>query len=255
MPKKRLIFTLLYQEKSFWLSRNFRLQRVGDINWLQKNYEFSRVAQSIDELIILDVSREDSDEYEFLDAVASLSQDCFMPISLGGGINTIEKAELYIKNGADKLIINTALTSNPSLITDLVRIYGSQCIIASVDLKNENRTVSVCIDRARTVAAISFEDYLDSLISLGVGEIYLNDIKRDGTGQGYDLTLLDQYFQGFPLPVILAGGVGNADHLLEGILVDGVDAVSTANLFNFMGDGLPNARKYLLANQVDLALW
>ena len=255
MPKKRLVFTLLYQENSFWLSRNFRLQRVGDINWLQKNYEFSRVAQSIDELIILDVSRENSDENKFLDAVAALSQDCFMPIALGGGINTTAKAELYIKNGADKLIINTALVSNPSLITDLVRIYGSQCIIASVDLKIENQTVSVCVDRARTIAPVSLKDYLNSLISLGVGEIYLNDIKRDGTGQGYDLTLLHQYFHGFPLPVILAGGVGNADHLLEGILVDGVDAVSTANLFNFMGDGLPNARKYLLDNQVDLALW
>ena len=237
------------------VERNFRLQRVGDINWLQKNYEFSRVAQSIDELIILDVSRGNSDENKFLDAVAALSQDCFMPIALGGGINTTAKAELYIKNGADKLIINTALAFNPSLITDLVRIYGSQCIIASVDLKIENQTVSVCVDRARTIAPVSFEDYLNSLISLGVGEIYLNDIKRDGTGQGYDLTLLDQYFHDFPLPVILAGGVGNADHLLEGILVDGVDAVSTANLFNFMGDGLPNARKYLLDNQVDLALW
>ena len=86
---------------------------------------------------------------------------------------------------------------------------------------------------------------------MGVGEIYLNDIKRDGTGQGYDLTLLDQYFHDFPLPVILAGGVGNADHLLEGILVDGVDAVST-NLFNFMGDGLPNARKYLLTIKLTL---
>ena len=91
MPKKRLVFTLLYQENSFWLSRNFRLQRVGDINWLQKNYEFSRVAQSIDELIILDVSRENSDENKFLDAVAALG--LLHANRLGGGINTTAKAE------------------------------------------------------------------------------------------------------------------------------------------------------------------
>lgn len=255
MPKKRLVFTLLYQKKSFWLSRNFRLQRVGDINWLQENYQFSRVAKCIDELFILDVSRDNPDVKNFAHTVGEIAQGCFMPITLGGRINDTKVADYYIKNGADKLILNTAIVKNPELVKELVQTYGSQCIIASVDIKVKDGLVTAYVDNGQTPVNFSFDEYLVYLLSLNIGELCLNSIDRDGTGQGFDQDVLLRYFTNFPIPLILAGGVGNQSHLLDGIKINGVDAVSTSNLFNFMGEGLPNARQYLLDNYIDLAKW
>ena len=134
MLKKRIIFTLLYQDGFFVQSRNFNLQKVGDINWLEKNYDFKKISFYIDELIILDVSRKEKDTDKFIDNLKKVSSFCFIPISSGGGIDTFEKARNLLTNGADKVLLNTNLKEK--LLKKISEVYGEQSIIAGVDYTN-----------------------------------------------------------------------------------------------------------------------
>lgn len=255
MVKKRLIFTLLYNDGGFMLSRNFRLQRAGNIQWLKSNYNFKRIAFTIDELIILDVSRGQRNISLFCESIKSIGQECFIPIAAGGGIVSCDHAKAIMNSGADKLIVNSSLCNEPSFVRELVSIYGSQCVIASVDVKNQNGKLECYIDNGIKKVDMEFSRYIDNIIKLGIGEIYLNSIDKDGTGHGYLFGLLDQLGNTVKVPIIIAGGAGNWHHLLEGLRNPVVDAAATANLFNFIGEGFPNARKELLNNGMDLANW
>jgi imidazole glycerol-phosphate synthase subunit HisF len=255
MLKNRVIFVLLYDRGNFMLSRNFRLQKVGDLNWLKKNYDFSRIAFSIDELIVLDVSRSDHNEDKFLEHVRSLSEECFIPIAAGGGIRNVKQARNLLYSGADKIVVNSLLASDKDAIIELASEFGQQCLIASVDAKRSENGFRVWVENGTTVLDILLSEYLKEILSLPVGELYLNSMDRDGTGQGYEYELLDFLPISMRIPVILAGGAGKGEHLIEGLKDNRVDAVSTAHLFNFVGDGLVNARNSLYKMGMDLAKW
>jgi cyclase len=255
MLKKRLIFTLLYKQNNFYLSRNFRLQKVGGIDWLIKNYNFEKIACSIDELVILNLSGKDFDVKNFCDDVLRITKNCFIPVSLGGGIKNIEDAEILFSNGADKIVINSALFSCSELIRDISKRYGSQSIIASVDLKFRNNSYLVFIENGLRLIDKDFKGYLNYIESLPIGEVFLNSIDKDGTGQGFQMDLMNYIDNSFSKPIIISGGAGNENHLLEGLTNSQTNAVATANLFNFIGDGLPNARKFLLESGCNLARW
>lgn len=256
MLKKRLIFTLLYNQGQFMLSRNFRLQKVGDLKWLQTNYNFSHISFSIDELIVLDVTRGERNTEAFCAALKLLAEGCFVPIAAGGGVRTIKHARTLLRSGADKVVVNTPLYENNDVIGKLAGEFGQQCVVASMDIKRTPEGLyqawSECGNKCLEGPAA---DWIERVTNATVGEIYLNSIDRDGTGQGYDLQLLDQLPLDMPKPVILAGGVGNATHLAEGLADPRVDAVATAHLFNFIGDGLKQARKSLIAGGVVLPIW
>ena len=255
MAKKRLIFTLLYNDGGFMLSRNFRLQRAGNIEWLKNNYNFKNIAFFIDELIILDVSRGEKDIHCFCNHIRIIGEECFIPIAAGGGITSCEQAKMIMNSGADKLVVNTALFKSPALVSDLIRLYGSQCIIASVDVKGQADSFHIYIENGSTKVPFGFSDGIKRIMDLGVGEIYLNSMDKDGTGHGYFYELLSEIKHDVKVPIIMAGGAGNWHHLLEGLQHDSVDAVASANLFNFIGQGFPNARRLLLNNGLNLARW
>jgi len=255
MLKKRVIFTLLYDRGSFMLSRNFRLQKVGDLHWLKKNYNFSQIAFSIDELIVLDVSRGARDEDKFRDHVRSLTEECFVPIAAGGGVRTLEQARVLLRSGADKVVVNSLADTAPDVISEIVAEFGGQCVIASVDAKKMDGRFVVWTENGGMRQETSLDQWLADLVELSVGEIYLNSIDRDGTGQGYDKELLEYFPEVMPIPVILAGGAGHYHHLAEGLSDDRVDAVATAHLFNFVADNLKESRNSLLENGFNLAAW
>lgn len=255
MVKKRLIFALLYNGGGFMLSRNFRLQRAGDIKWLKSNYNFKNIAFTIDELIVLDVSRGERNLERFCDHIKVIAEECFIPIAAGGGITSHKQAKAILNSGADKIVVNTALFKNPAFVRELVCLYGSQCIIASVDVKKRVSDFEMYMDNGSVKIDLAFSEYVEHILSLGAGEIYLNSMDKDGTGHGYLFDLLSQLDHKANVPVIIAGGAGNWHHLLEGLEHDQVDAVATANLFNFIGQGFPNARRQLLNSGMDLAKW
>lgn len=255
MLRNRLIFGLIYNNGAFMQSRNFRLQRVGDINWLEKNYKFQKISFSLDELLVVDATKGAKDIEKFSAVVSRLVDDVFIPVAAGGGIRKIEDAELLFKSGADKVILNTPLYTNPALASEIINRYGSQSLVASVDYKVINGEPIVHINDGTQSIDAAMQDYLRYLEQLGVGEIVFNSIDKDGTGFGYDLENIEKYAKSVNMPFIVMGGAGNERHLSEGLSIDGVSAVATANLFNFIGNGLPNARTYMLEHGANLARW
>jgi cyclase len=256
MLKKRLIFTLLYSNGQFMLSRNFRLQKVGNLRWLQINYNFSQISYSIDELVVLDVSRGGKNFDEFCAALKKLTEGCFVPIAAGGGVKTIDAARNLLRSGADKVVVNSALYEKNDFIKKLASEFGQQCVVASMDIKSApDGSYQVWADCGSQCLAGSAAQWVELIVRDDVGELYLNSMDRDGTGQGYDFRMLDLLPANMAKPVILAGGVGNATHLAAGMADTRVDAVATAHLFNFVGDGLKLARQALISGGVPLPLW
>lgn len=255
MLRKRIIFSLIYNDGYFMQSRNFRLQRVGDINWLAKNYNFRKIAFSLDELIVINATRGEKNMQGFAATIEKLLDQVFIPVAAGGGIRTEADAELLFHSGADKLVLNSALHDQPELVQSLVRNYGSQSVVAAVDYKNKNGKQEVYIHDGADLIADPLDKWLQKIEAMHVGEIYLNSIDRDGTGFGYDLETIRSVAPDLRNPLIIAGGAGNEHHLMEGLHIDQVSAVATANLFNFIGNGIPLARQRMLNNGMNLVNW
>jgi cyclase len=252
MLTKRLIFSLLYDNGSFMLSRNFRLQKIGDLNWLEVNYGFSIVSYQIDELVVIDVSRQNRDSAKFCEALKQLTQDCFAPISAGGGIKTLEHARELLRSGADKIVVNSALHDQPELVEILANEFGRQCIVASIDAQKINNSYRVFKHNGTVETAHSLDEFLLRCAGLPIGEIYLTSIDRDGTSNGIDFEMLEHVAHIKDLPLIIKGGVGNADHIISGLADNRVDAVATAHLLNFMGNGLARARELAISGGINL---
>ncbi|MEK9627547.1 MAG: HisA/HisF-related TIM barrel protein [Nitrospinota bacterium] len=237
------------------LSRNFRLQKVGNLNWLQKNYNFSQIAFSIDELVVLNVSRGEYDEEKFFEHVRLLNEECFIPIAAGGGIRTLNQARKLLRSGADKITVNTLIAEAPDIICQIAEEFGEQCVVASIDVKKVENTFTIWTENGFCRQKKNLEQWLDRVFKLPVGELYLNSIDQDGTGHGYMMELLDYIPPTVSIPVILAGGAGNHHHLSVGLNDPRIDAVATAHLFNFVGDGLEKARSKLFTEGFNLAKW
>jgi cyclase len=255
MLRKRIIFTLIYGDDFFHQSRNFRLQKVGNLRWLEKNYKFQKIAFSLDELIILNASKEKKDIQKFAHTLSQLVDDVFIPIAAGGGIRSIEDAKLLFDNGADKIVLNSVLYTNKNLVKELVSLYGSQSIVASLDYKVINKKIKIFIENGELEISMELQEYVNYLEGLNIGEIYLNSIDKDGTGFGYDFETIENISKSIKIPLIIAGGAGNEKHLISGLEIANVNAVATANLFNFIGNGLPNARNHMLEKQLNIAKW
>jgi len=236
-------------------SRNFRLQKVGNLHWLEKNYQFQNISFTLDELILLNASKGNKNLSEFALTLSNLVNDVFIPIAAGGGISSMEDAETLFKSGADKIVLNSMLIQYPSMVKELIKNYGSQSVVASIDCKYNNGTYEVFIKDGTLKIDFTIEEYVKYLEELGVGEIYLNSIDNDGTGFGYDEALIKSVNKLTSLPLIIAGGAGNESHLEQGLQIENVSAVATANLFNFIGNGLPNARKKILESGQNIANW
>lgn len=253
--KKRLIFTLLYNEQQFMLSRNFRLQQVGDIGWLEKNYNFRETALSIDELVVLNVERDRGSFDGFCEHTRRLNDDCFVPVASGGGIRTIEHARSLLRSGADKVVINTILDTDPGMVEQLASEFGKQCLVASIDAKRVEGALRPFVENGSRMLESTLFDFIVRVADLPIGELYLNSMDRDGTGQGFDLELLDHLPTNLNVPLILAGGAGKPEHFIAALADHRVDAVATAHLFNFVGNALHLSRQRLLDDGLHLAQW
>lgn len=253
--KKRLIFTLFYADGFFMLSRNFAIQKVGDVRWLDHNYNFSKVAYAIDELVILDVTRGERDADRFREHVRAITKDCFVPVAAGGGIRKVDDARELLRNGADKVVINTLFGTDRGMVGRIAEECGRQSIIASVDARWEDGEFYPWTENGQKRQSVPLARWVDSILECEVGEIYLNSVDKDGTGQGYQLEMLDALPALLSVPLIIAGGAGKAVHFVDGLHDERVDAVATGNLFNFVGNGLIKAREKVLEEGLNVAVW
>jgi cyclase len=166
-------------------------------------------------------------------------------------------AATYFSSGADKIIVNTLLWTDPSVVRDAIQTYGSQAVIASIDysLVNGRRQLFSHNNSAGPGERRDLADCLGAVADLGVGEMLVNSVNQDGTGMGLDLSVIEQVPNEISAPIILMGGVGRTDHFAPGLKIDRVSGVATSNLFAFIGDGLEAARRSVLEAGINIAVW
>ncbi len=251
---KRIIYCLYFKDNYFHLSRNFRLQKVGDINWLIKNFEFGNTANYVDELMITLVKqnpqKEDFDN--FYENIKSLKKNIFIPITLGGGVKNIDLAKIFFEKGADKISINTASYEKKEILNQISDLYGSQSISVIIDYRKKNDEIHLYSNCGTKLENIGLKEHLINLNEMRTGEIVLNSIDRDGNGAGIDLDILNIIPNNLHKPLLLMGGAGKPEHLSAALKIHKVSGVITANLFNFLGSGLNIARKKLIEEKVNV---
>lgn len=202
--------------------------------------------QDADELVLLNICRDKRNVEELIHAVTHISQECFVPFTVGGGISTLNDAAKIIDTGADKILINSAAYKNPKLVKEIAEHYGRQAVVVGIDVRCEDGKFVLYSNCGRQHETISLEDHISKLVQGGAGEIMIQSIDRDGTMNGYDLELLSIVTKASSIPVIIAGGPGDFMHLKEAFDY-GADAAACGSLFNF-GDNNPLRAKAFLKN-------
>ena len=254
MLNKRIIFGLLYSNNYFHLSRNFRLQKVGDINWLQDNYAFNETCQYIDELAFFLVNRK-YDKYEkksFFENINNIRKKIFAPIMIGGGIRSFDDAKLCFENGADKILINSEF-ENIELINKISEFYGSQSIAIVLDYKKVSNKYEVYTHCATIKKKKYLENIFLNLQSQNIGEIILHSIEKDGTGNGYDLDIIKELNLSSKKPLLLMGGAGKPENIVNALSNEIISGVITSNLFNFIGNTLKVTRALCQKENIRIA--
>lgn len=238
------------------LSRNFRLQKVGDINWLFDNYDFSKVSHGLDEMIVIDVSRSERNVEKFCEILKVISRKCFIPITAGGGITEFSIATRYLRNGADKLLLGSAFHLNPNLCSHIASYYGRQCLVGMADYEIQSDGLrKIIISKGSLRLNYKLSDWISLMDTIGAGEVIVQSIDRDGTAMGLDIDVCNDISQDHDSPLILMGGIGKAEHIIQGLNISRVDGVSTANLFNFIGSTFLRIRDSLIGSEIKIASW
>lgn len=231
MLKVRVIPTLLW--KQFGLVKGIGFdswRRVGPVLPAVKVYN----QREVDELILLDIVAHCSGEDLDYESIDEFGQDCFVPLTVGGGITRIDQVQRLLRAGADKVSVNTAAYMTPGLVTEIANCHGEQCVVASVDVRREGVRKWQCFSHAsQQPTGRQVVDWVRELEDRGAGEILITSIERDGAMQGYDLELIEQVVSVVNLPVIASGGAGNYQHMVDAVLQAGASAVAAASIFHF----------------------
>ena len=201
-------------------------------------------AEGADELVFLDITASHEKRDTIVELARRTADNVFIPFTVGGGIRAVADAGAALRAGADKVTVNTAAVRDPSLVTRLAESFGTQCIVAAVDVKRAAGRLGVMVNGGREETPLEAIDWIRRLEDLGAGEILLTSMDRDGTGAGYDLPLLTAASSAVSIPVIASGGAGRLEHLAEAFEA-GAHGVLAATIFHFQGSTLPEARAYL----------
>jgi len=248
MLKKRLIAVLIVRDGQVVQSVRFKHTNVIHYDPVHAMEAFNKWA--VDEIVVLNVSRDSEMRAEFADVVKRISTECFVPLSVGGWITDEIYADNLLRSGADKLVLNTVLADDPELVTRLSSKYGKQCIVASMDVKRDEKgVISVAVDRGNRILSLDPIKWVEKAVSLGAGEILFNSIDHDGARRGYDLDTIKSICGAVSIPVIAFGGIFKWEQMVKGIAA-GASAVAAANQFHYTEHAAIKAKKYLSENGV-----
>ena len=202
--------------------------------------------QGADEICFLDISASHENRNTMLEVVKKTTENCFVPLTVGGGVRTIEDINNLLLAGADKVSINTAAVTNENLITESAQRFGSQCIVVAVDAKKINNDKwEVFTHGGRKPTGKDVLKFVQKMEAFGAGEILLTSMDRDGTKKGYDLDLTKKISNSVNIPVIASGGVGSLEHMHQGFKIGKASAVLAASIFHFGEYSIQDAKKYL----------
>ena len=216
-------------------------------------------AAGADELTFLDITASHENRGIILDVVRRTAEACFMPLTVGGGVRTLEDIRTLLASGADKVSINTAAVARRDLVREAAEKFGDQCIVVAIDAKTVSRPGEperweIFTHGGRKPTGIDAVGYAREVVALGAGEILLTSMDRDGTGQGYDIALTRSVADAVTVPVIASGGVGTLDHLVAGIRDGHATAVLAASIFHFGQFTIREAKTYMARKGLPMRL-
>ncbi|MBW7896056.1 MAG: imidazole glycerol phosphate synthase subunit HisF [Opitutaceae bacterium] len=228
------------------------LRDAGDPVDCAKAYD----AQGADELVFLDITASSDNRAIMHDVVRATAEQCFMPLTVGGGLRSVDDIRAMLNAGADKVSLNTAAIKDPALIRDASRRFGNQCIVVAIDAKREpdGKSWRVYTHGGRNPTELDAVAWASKAVALGAGEILLTSMDRDGTQAGYDLELTRAVSDAVEVPVIASGGAGSLAHLAEVLEQGGASAVLAASIFHFGTFTIPQAKRYLADHDVPVRL-
>jgi cyclase len=242
MLAKRIIPCLDVKDGRVVKGTNFvNLRDAGDPVENAKAYD----QQGADELTFLDITASHERRPIILDVVRRTAEEVFMPLTVGGGVRTLEDIRDLLKAGADKVSINTAAVAEPEFVQQAAERFGSQCIVVAIDAKRRNGSWEVYTHGGRTPSGLDALEWAQRVKGYGAGEILLTSMDRDGTRLGYDLELTHAVVDGVRVPVIASGGVGTLEHLFEGLTVGGASAVLAASIFHYREHSINDVKAWL----------
>jgi cyclase len=244
MLKVRVIPTLLW--KQFGLVKGVSFdswRRVGPVLPAVKVYN----QREVDELVLVDIVAHLGDDDPDFESIDEFGQDCFVPLTVGGGITRIDQVQRLLRAGADKVAINTAAYVRPELVSEIANRHGTQCVVASIDVRAQEGGWACFSHAGKQATGREVVAWARELEDRGAGEILITSIERDGTMLGYDLALIESVVRAVNIPVIASGGAGNYQHMIDAVKQAGASAVAAASIFHFT-EQTPAEAKVAMAN-------
>ena len=220
------------------------LRDAGDPVQLASFYD----SEGADELVFLDIAASPQAQEIMINVVRRTAEQVFIPFTVGGGIRNLEDARRILRAGADKVSVNTAAIERPQLVRELAEEFGRQCVVVAVDAKRtkvDPRKFEIFSHGGRNATGLDATEWVQEVEELGAGEILQTSMDRDGTLDGFDIEMLKEIGQECAVPLIASGGVGNLQHLVEGVLEGGADAVLAASIFHFGEHSISEAKHHL----------
>ncbi|ADG71537.1 imidazole glycerol phosphate synthase subunit HisF [Brachyspira murdochii] len=251
MITKRIIPCLDVRDGRVVKGTNFEgLKDVDDPVELAKYYNNSLA----DELVFYDITASYEDRSLFVNVLENVAKEIFIPLTVGGGINSIKDFDIVLKSGADKVSVNSGAIKNPNLIKEAAEKYGNQCVVLSIDIKRVNGKYSVFAKGGREDTGIDAVKWAIDGEKNGAGELVINSIDTDGVKNGFDIELLKEISDHVSIPLIASGGAGNMEHFKDVFSVKGVDAGLAASIFHYKEIDIKDLKEYLNKNNINVRL-
>jgi len=251
MLKNRIIPCLDVKNGRVVKGINFvNLKDAGDPVEQAKIYSNS----GADEICFLDITASNENRETILDVVKKTSENCFVPLTVGGGVKSLEDINKLLVSGADKVSINTAAVNNQNLIKESSKRFGSQCIVVAIDAKQKNGKWEIFTHGGRTQTGIDAINFAKTMEDSGAGELLITSMDRDGTLKGYDNDLISEIERNVNIPIIASGGVGNLKHLEEGITKGHANALLAASIFHYGKYSIMEVKNYLKSRQIPVRI-
>ena len=224
------------------------IRDAGDPVEIARRYD----EQKADEITFLDITASSDHRHTMVDMVRSVAGEVFIPLTVGGGIREVADIHTMLQAGADKVSINTAAVKRPGVVKEASKYFGAQCIVVAIDAKRKDDRWQVFTHGGRSATGVDAIDWARQVADMGAGEILLTSMDRDGTRDGFDIELTCAVSRAVSIPVIASGGVGTLDHLVEGIVDGGADAVLAASIFHFGEYTIDQAKVYMAERGIEV---
>lgn len=226
------------------------LKDAGDPVEIAKRYNDA----GADELTFLDITASSDERDIILHIIEAVAEQVFIPLTVGGGVRKVEDIRRLLNAGADKVSINTSAVTNPELVAEASGFFGSQCIVVAIDSKRVGDHWEVFTHGGRKATGLDAVEWAQKMESLGAGELLLTSMDRDGTKSGFDLELTRRISDAVDIPIIASGGVGNLQHLVDGVKEGHADAVLAASIFHFGEHTVDEAKRYMKQHGIEVRL-